>query len=182
MPLRDIPRIDEQQPWPTIAISTREREAIATPAPAPVPGQRSGTRRTTHPLAQKSVTAPPSHAQGAQNPPPLPPLSASPGGAGSVALGWLAAFPKGALIGATLFAIYYGFFLNRAFWLVDWHWAYLAGGVVLATILIRFDRMLILLAAVGLWYSRATLLDAPELFAVWIAGGIIGRLLYEALP
>jgi hypothetical protein len=85
-------------------------------------------------------------------------------------------------LGAIAFALFYGFFAPRTYWLAEWHWAYLLGGVVLSTILIRFDRMLLLLAGVGLWYSRMHILATPELFGVWIAVGIIARMLYETLP
>lgn len=178
MPLRGIPQIDQRAPWPTLAISSAERQHVAAPV-APAAGgtpRRTGAPAPGRAWAQPQVQPQPqAQVQPQPKAQPRPPVQAP-------KRGWVAAIPKGALLGAGLFALYYGFYPHRAFWLSQWHWAYLLGAMALATILIRFDRMLIVLVGVGFWFSRTSLIQTPQIFGIWVAGGIVARLLFEALP
>ncbi len=160
MPLRSLPKLDQRMAWPTLSLTNAERQEYATPPP------------TMPPAAQARPAASPSGAgrgAGAAAPP-------------ATERAWLSATVKGAVLGLGLFGLFYGYYPNQVFWLAQWRWAYLLGGIVLATILIRFDRTLVLLAGAGLWFSRDVIIHHPQLFGLWILGGIVARLFFEALP
>jgi hypothetical protein len=94
----------------------------------------------------------------------------------------LSAIPKGALLGLAVFAIRYGFVPFWPYWQVNWHWAWLGGGLAILAVLVGLDLALIAGVGAALWVSRITLLHHPSQFLMYLGIGVVLRCVYELLP
>lgn len=102
-----------------------------------------------------------------------------------VALDAAFASSKGAALGLFVFAVTYSFItlrLSGFCWLVGWHWAFAIGGILLLLLMAGFEITLLVIAAIALWLSRGTIIAQPRIMLLFIAGGVLLRLLLEFFP
>jgi hypothetical protein len=107
---------------------------------------------------------------------------ATPAAAGSPQRDPVGALGKGAILGLGLFGLAAGGWFTLGFWLADWHWAFLAVGLVISNLFIGFSRSVVVLALAGLVWERALIIQQPLALVGFVAGGSLLRALWEVFP
>jgi hypothetical protein len=88
---------------------------------------------------------------------------------------------RGIALGILLVGFICGLVPAYSWWPSDWHWVFGLAGVGVATLFLGSEGAVLALAGIALVQAFARVVASPENALIWLAVGIVGRLLLEWL-